>query len=201
MKRPARPALEIYPLTPERWSDLTQLFGERGACAGCWCMWWRLPRAQWMKQKGAANKEGFRAVVQAGPPPGLLAYADGEAAGWCALAPRTDYPRLANSRVLKPLDTKPVWSISCFFVARRFRRRGISLALLRAAAAYARTQGAALIEGYPYEPKSGWPDVFYYTGQASTFRKAGFREVARRSPTRPIMRRALRTPPRVGNSR
>ncbi len=192
MKRPSKLALEICPLTPERWSDLTQLFGERGACGGCWCMWWRLPRAQWVKQKGAANKQAFRAVVHAGPPPGLLAYANGETVGWCALAPRTNYPRLAKSRVLKPVDTKPVWSVSCFFVARLFRRRGVTLALLKAAAAYARSQGAVLLEGYPCEPKSGYPDVFYYTGLASTFRKAGFREVARRSPTRPIMRRTLR---------
>ena len=154
-------------------------------------MWWRLSRAQWVKQKGLANQRALQAVVEAGPPPGLLAYADGEPVGWCALAPRADYPRLANSRVLKPVDDEPVWSISCFFVARKFRRQGVTLALLKAAAAYARSQGASLLEGYPCEAKAGYADVFYYTGLASTFRKAGFREVARRSPSRPIMRRAL----------
>jgi GNAT superfamily N-acetyltransferase len=184
-------APSIYPLSPNRWTDLVTLFGERGACGGCWCMWWRLSRAQWVKQKGLANQRAFRDVVKSGPPPGLLAYADGEAVGWCALAPRADYPRLANSRILKPVDDEPVWSISCFFVARGFRRKGVTLALLKAAAAYARSQGASLLEGYPCEPKAGYPDVFYYTGLASTFRKVGFREVARRSPSRPIMRLAL----------
>ena len=191
MKRPRKPLLSIYPLTPERWPDLTRLFGERGACGGCWCMWWRLPRAQWVRQKGFENQQAFRALVTAGPPPGLLAYSNGEAVGWCALAPRADYPRLANSRILKPVDEKPVWSVSCFFVARGFRRQGVTLALLEAAAAYARSQGAERLEGYPCESKDGYPDVFYYTGLASTFRKARFREVARRSPTRPIMRRVL----------
>jgi GNAT superfamily N-acetyltransferase len=191
MKRSGKPVLSFHPVTPERWADLAHLFGERGACGGCWCMWWRLPRAQWVRQKGLANQRAFRALVMAGPPPGLLAYSNGEAVGWCALAPRANYPRLANSRILKPVDDKPVWSVSCFFVARGFRRQGVTLALLEAASAYARSQGAELLEGYPCEPKAGYPDVFYYTGLASTFRKAGFREVARRSPTRPIMRRAL----------
>lgn len=191
MKHPAKPALKIHPLTPARWPDLVQLFGERGACGGCWCMWWRLPRTQWVRQKGLSNQGAFYKVVEAGPPPGLLAYANGEAVGWCAVAPRTDYPRLATSRILKPVDDTPVWSVSCFFVARGFRRRGVTLALLQAAAAYARSRGAQVLEGYPCEPKSAYRDMFYYTGVASTFRKAGFREVARRSPTRPIMRRRL----------
>jgi len=192
MKRPATPPLTIHPLTSERWPDLVRLFGERGACGGCWCMWWRLPRARWVGQKGLANQKAFRAVVEAGPPPGLLAYAGDEPVGWCALAPRTDYPRLETSRILKPVDDQPVWSVPCFFVARGCRRRGVNLALLKAAASYARSRGARMLEGYPSDPKPGYPEVFYYTGLTSAFRKAGFREVARRSPARPIMRRELR---------
>ena len=184
----AAPELKFLPLTAGRWRDFEKLFGERGACAGCWCMWWRLPRAQWTRQKGDGNKMAIRKIVKAGEIPGLLAYADGQPVGWCAIAPRQIYPRLATSRVLKPVDDQPVWSVTCFFVARPFRLRGVTVALLKAAVEFAWKKGAKIIEGYPTEPKKEQPDVFVYTGLASAFRKAGFVEVARRSETRPIMR-------------
>src|SRR5215475_4045813 len=134
-KMPPKPGgkLEIHGLIPERWPDLERLFGERGACGGCWCMFYRLPRTQWLKQKGSGNKRAFRAVVRSGEVPGLIAYADGQPVGWCALGPRRGYPRLAASRNYKPLDAEPVWSITCFFVARPYRRRGVTLALLKEA--------------------------------------------------------------------
>lgn len=183
--------IEIHPLAPDRWKDFAVLFGKNGACAGCWCMWWRLPRAQWQRQRGAGNKRAIHRLVNVGPPPGLLAYVDGRVAGWCALAPRGDYPLLARSRVLKPVDDTPVWSVTCFFVARPFRRHGLTVALLRAAAKFAQQNGARILEGYPREPRREQPDAFVYTGLAAAFRKAGFVEVARRSATRPIFRRTL----------
>lgn len=186
-----RPALrlEFRPLTPGRWPDLVRLFGERGACGGCWCMWWRLPRSRFVRQKGAGNKRAFKRIVDAGGTPGLLAYHDGEPVGWCALAPRETYPVLERSRVLKRVDAEPVWSVSCFFVARPFRRRGVTVALLQAAVRYARARAARVVEGYPVEPGRGrMPDAFAWTGTASAFRRAGFVEVLRRSATRPIMR-------------
>jgi GNAT superfamily N-acetyltransferase len=182
----------IHPLTPDRWADFVKLFGKKGACAGCWCMWWRLPRAQWREQRGAGNKRAIHGIVKAGPPPGLLAYVDGQPAGWCALAPRGVYPGLAKSRVLRPVDDRPVWSITCFFVARPFRRCGLTVRLLRAAGRFARQHGAQVLEGYPTDTTRVQPAVFVYTGLASAFRKAGFVEVARRSATRPIFRRLLR---------
>ncbi len=154
-------------------------------------MWWRLLHAAWQRQKGAGNKRAFRKVVTAGPPPGVLAYAGDRPVGWCAVAPRTDYPRFGRSRVLAPVDDEPVWSVTCFFVARPWRGRGVSRALLEAATRYARARGGRIVEGYPIDAKGKAPDVFVYTGLASAFEQAGFREVARRSPTRPIMRRAL----------
>ncbi|MEW6156586.1 MAG: GNAT family N-acetyltransferase [Verrucomicrobiota bacterium] len=181
-------AMQCVPLTAERWEDFEALFGDRGACGGCWCMWWRLTHAQFVHQKGAGNKQAMQQLLASGASPGILAYLDGEVAGWCALAPRTAYARLANSRVLKPVDDQPVWSITCFFVARQFRRRGVSLALVNGAIAFARQQGARILEGYPIEIGKDQPDPFVYTGLASTFRNAGFNEVARRSPTRPLMR-------------
>ena len=183
--------LRIHPLTPDRWGDFVRLFGPKGACAGCWCMWWRLPHHQWLKQKGAGNKRAIHGIVQADEVPGLLAYVGEDPVGWCAVAPRATYPRLATSRTLKPVDDQPVWSVPCFFVAKAYRRRGVSLALLKAAVEFARERGAQIIEGYPTEPRKDQPDVFVYTGLASTFRRAGFKEVARRTPFRPIMRRSL----------
>ncbi|MBI2837218.1 MAG: GNAT family N-acetyltransferase [Acidobacteria bacterium] len=183
----------IQPVTADRWADFESLFGTRGACGGCWCMWWRLKRSQFEKQKGAGNRRAMKRIVDAGGAPGLLAYQDGAPIGWCSVAPRSDFAVLARSRVLAPVDTRPVWSIVCFFVARPYRRHGITVKLLRAAVQYAGQRGARIVEGYPVVPKKGRvPDVFAFTGLVSAFEKAGFREVARRSETRPIMRRGVR---------
>ena len=188
----ARKRLEIHPLTSDRWEDLVALFGERGACGGCWCMWWRLARSAFEKGKGAGNRRALRRIVTAGEVPGLIAYRDGTPAGWCSIAPREQYPVLSRSRVLAPVDDRPVWSIVCFFVWKPFRRTGLTAALIEGAVAYAKKNGAAIVEGYPVEPKTGrLPDAFAYTGLALSFRRAGFTEVARRSATRPVLRRYL----------
>lgn len=155
-------------------------------------MWWRLRRAEWQKGKGQGNRKKLRALAGSATPPGILAYVGKEAAGWCAVAPRQEYSLLERSRVLKPVDDQPVWSVTCFFIARQFRKSGMSAELLQAAVRFARKRGARIVEGYPIEPGTARvPEVFAYTGFVSTFRKAGFSEVARRSPTRPIMRRTL----------
>jgi len=183
------PVLEFHPLTPERWKDLEALFGQRGACGGCWCMWWRLKRSQFEKQKGQENKKTFKKIVDSGEIPGLLAFANGQPIAWCSVAPRETYPVLERSRILKRIDDKAVWSVVCFFVAKPFRHKGVTLKLLKAAVKYAKECNARIIEGYPVEPKkTSMPDVFAFTGLAATFHKAGFVEVLRRSETRPIMR-------------
>jgi GNAT superfamily N-acetyltransferase len=181
--------VRVWPLTPERWSDFETLFGARGACAGCWCMWWRLTRAEFRRQQGEGNRQAIKAIVEAGQQPGLLAYVGDVPAGWCAVAPRDEYAALNRSRILKPVDDRPVWSVVCFFVAKRFRDQGLTVRLLAAATDFVRQQGGGIVEGYPVEPKKGRaPDPFVYTGLVSAFRKAGFVECARRSATRPIMR-------------
>jgi GNAT superfamily N-acetyltransferase len=152
-------------------------------------MWWRMKRVLFKQNKGEKNRRAFQKIVAAGETPGILAYADGEPVGWCALAPREDYPLLENSRVLARIDGEPVWSITCFFVAKPYRGKGVTRQLAKAAVDYARKRGARIIEGYPVDSKTGrMPDPFVYTGLISTFRSAGFEEVLRRSPTRPIMR-------------
>jgi GNAT superfamily N-acetyltransferase len=171
---------------------MVELFGPNGACGGCWCMWWRLKRSQFVKQKGPGNKRALKRLVDSGDAPGLIAYAGNRPVAWCSVGPRDVYPVLDRSRVLKRVDDQPVWSVVCFFVARAFRRQGVTARLLKAAADYARKHGAALLEGYPVDPRKGaMPDVFAYTGFPSAFRKAGFVEVARRSPSRPMMRLRL----------
>jgi len=181
------------PATPSRWADVETLFGERGACAGCWCMFWRLPRKDFSAGKGAGNRRALQKLVRANARPGVIAYAGKEPVGWCAVAPRADYVSLANSRVMAPVDDRPVWSVSCLFVRRDFRKRGLSARLIDAAVKFAASRGARIVEGYPVEPAGGkTADAFVWTGVASSFRTAGFREVARRTPTRPIMRRTLR---------
>jgi GNAT superfamily N-acetyltransferase len=183
----------FHPLTPDRWDDLVALFGPRGACGGCWCMTWRLSRADFSRNKGDKNKRALKKIVMAGDPPGILAYDGATPVGWCALAPRTDYPALERSRVLKPVDGEPVWSVSCFFIAMGYRRQGLSVALLEAVIKFAKKRGAKILEGYPSAPYAeNVPAPFIWTGTEAAFRRAGFREAARRSKTRPIMRYAIR---------
>jgi GNAT superfamily N-acetyltransferase len=175
-------------VTPERWGDLEKLFGVRGASGGCWCMWWRLPRAQFNQQVGQKNKEALKAIVESGEPPGLLAYAGDEPIAWCSVGPREVFSALDRSRTLKRVDDEPVWSIVCFFVAKPYRRQGVMAPVLAAAVEYARAHGARIVEGYPVEPAKALSGYSGYTGVVSAFRKAGFVEVLRRG-SRPIMRR------------
>lgn len=183
------PKLRFQPLTPERWGDFEKLFGSRGACAGCWCMWWCIPRSRFVEQQGERNRAAMKKIVGAGEIPGLLAYCGGEPIGWCAVGPRETYPVLERSRILKRVDARPVWSVVCFFVAKAFRGKGVTVALLQAAVNHVRRRGGKIVEGYPLEPRKGKiPDAFAYTGLVSAFQKAGFTECVRRSETRPIMR-------------
>jgi GNAT superfamily N-acetyltransferase len=188
----ATKTLKFYSVTPSRWADLERLFGSHGACGGCWCMFWRLPRKQYELHKGDRNKTALRKLVESGRRPGILAYAGREPIGWCAVAPRSEYVALERSRILQPVDDEPVWSISCLFVRKDFRRQGISSLLLQQAAALAKKQGAKIVEGYPSDPASEKsPDPFLWHGVTSAFVAAGFKEVARRSASRPIMRMVL----------
>src|SRR5438105_1192945 len=146
------PQFAFRPATPARWPDLARLFGERGACGGCWCMVWRLPRTDFMRGKGAGNKRALQTIVANEQRPGVLAYAGEEPVGWCAIAPRDEYVALRRSRVLAPVDERPVWSISCLFVAKPFRRQGLSVRLIKEAVKFARSQGARIVEAYPVIP-------------------------------------------------
>jgi GNAT superfamily N-acetyltransferase len=155
-------------------------------------MWWRLTRSEWERGKGSLNKRAFKRIVYSGEVPGIIAYAGRLPVGWCAVAPRESFSALERSRVLKPVDEKPVWSIACFFIARAYRGKGVAAGLVGAAVEFAGRKKAKIVEAYPVEPRKGrLPDAFAWTGTVSLFRKAGFKEVLRRSKTRPIMRRTV----------
>lgn len=187
------PALAFRPATAERWVDVERLFGpERGAASGCWCMWWRLTRGAWTARGREGRKADFKEIVAAGEVPGILAYDGTRPVAWCAVAPRAATPGLDRSPVAKPVDGAEVWSITCFYVDKAYRRAGMLDALVEAAVAHARQHGARIVEAYPHDraERAGVVDVF--TGLASVFRRCGFTEVARRTSGRPVMRRALR---------
>jgi hypothetical protein len=182
--------LDFFPVTPDRWDDLEQLLGPRGANSGCWCLWWRLSRAEFGRQTAAQRRAGLKELVDSGHVPGILAYAGSEPVAWVSIGPRDSFPPLERSRTLKRVDDRSVWSIVCFFVAKPYRDRGLMVALLQGAVAYAASQGAQIVEGYPVDPGETRVDggSSGFMGLASAFRKAGFVEVARPSESRVIMR-------------
>ncbi|MBI5354392.1 MAG: GNAT family N-acetyltransferase [Chloroflexi bacterium] len=180
--------LSFHPLTQKLWRDFEMLFGAHGACGGCWCMFWKLRGKDYSENTGDPARQMQKSIVDAKIVPGLLAYSEGYPVGWVAVEPRKAYPKLAHSRILKPIDDEEVWSITCFYVENKHRRKGITVELLKAAIAHVKKQGGKIVEGYPVETKQYQPAPFIFTGTASAFVQAGFQEAARNSPTRPIFR-------------
>jgi GNAT superfamily N-acetyltransferase len=183
--------LSFHPLTQKLWRDFEMLLGARGACGGCWCMFWKLRGKDFSENIGDSARQMQKSIVDAKTVPGLLAYSEGYPIGWIAVEPRSQYPKLAHSRVLKPVDAQEVWSITCFFVEKNHRHKGITVELLKAAAEYVKSCGGKIVEGYPVDAQQNQPDPFVYTGTASAYKQAGFVEVARNLPTRPIFRYSL----------
>lgn len=186
-QRPAKALLElgIVPLTPDLWPALEDLFGEKGACNGCWCMYWRIGSA-YRRRPRDLNRQDFEEVVRNGPPPGLLAFHGELPVGWCQITPRATLPWIDRTRRLRRIDDLPVWSISCLYVRIGYRRRGVTRALIDAALEAAQKAGAPAVEAYPVDGDRS-PSATS-TGYATMFSNAGFKEVARHSPERPIMR-------------
>jgi GNAT superfamily N-acetyltransferase len=181
--------LTIRPLRPDLWPALEHLFGKNGACGGCWCMYWRIGSAYHQRPR-EQNKAAFREVVKQGPPPGLLAFDGDLAVGWCQLTPRRALPWLDRAWRLKRVDVAPVWSLSCFYVRKGYRRRGVTSALIAAALKVAKSAKAPALEAYPLD--ADLTPSASSTGYPSTFARAGFKTVARRVPPRPIMRHDLK---------
>ncbi|MFC5663904.1 GNAT family N-acetyltransferase [Kitasatospora misakiensis] len=177
---------------PARWADVEALLGQRGSVKGCWCMFFRQTPQERRTEWGEGNRRALKGLVDAGAAPGLVAYRDGEPAGWCSVAPRAEYSRLDRSPVTKPVDDTEVWSLVCLFVDRRHRGAGVSRALVRAAVAHARAGGASVLEAYPVDESLGPVSADdAYHGLAGVLAAEGFAEVARRTAKRPVMRLAL----------
>jgi predicted GNAT family acetyltransferase len=187
----------IMPLTPELWPAFEALFGKSGACYGCWCTHFRLPPALRRVNDRQRNKDHMRARVEAGPPPGLLAFDGEEAIGWMQVGPRADVPEWNRpARASAPLDPgdagdPAVWVVSCFFIHRQARGRGLTHALVAGGIDFARSNGARLLESCPMTQSKTSGSIGLFVGSTRVFARAGFRAVAERKPGRPLMRLAL----------
>ena len=183
--------LIIRPLTPELWPAFEDLFGKGGASNGCWCMYWRIG-SEYHKRAREKNQSAFREIVKRGPPPGLLAFDGEQAVGWCQLTRRDDLPWLDKARFFKRVDDVPVWSISCFYIRRGYRKQGVMSALIAEAVKAAKRAKAPALEAYPVDTEQPGSTSNVFTGTVSAFTRAGFKPVAHRIPARPIMRHDLK---------
>ena len=196
-------AVDVRPVTPELWSDLERFFGPSGAYSNCWCAFFRVRSKDFdagCRENGKANRELLRRLTLEGAVPGLLAYRDETPAGWVSVAPREQFVRVGNSKLLRPEDPKAadeqgVWSVVCFWTPRANRRQGISAVLLEAAVDYAYTNGANAVEGYPVDVSKKWiGGAGIYHGTVGQFERAGFVTARRPSDARAVMRHQRRTP-------
>ena len=184
--------VELRTASAELADDIAAVMSDCGDARSCWCAFWSRPRAEFEAGWGGGNKRWFMKRLHSSPHPiGLLAYVNGEPAAWCAVAPRADHARLAKSRAMAAVDDLPVWSITCFVVAKRFRRRGLMRRLIDGAVALAREQGAPAVEAYPLASQRKLNSGELYVGSLASYVDAGFEEVARHSPSRAIMRKQL----------
>jgi GNAT superfamily N-acetyltransferase len=173
------------PLTPDRFADIEVVFGDRGIARSCFCMHWRRPDGGFDDKRD--NRDRFADVAAEGRPPGLIGYVEEGPVGWVQVGPRHEFPTLDRSRLLKRVDDVEPWSINCFVVRTGYRKQGVGAGLLTAAIAFAKHEGAEVIEAYPVDgPRSSGVD--YFTGTLSMFDKHGFVELIRRNDTRPIVR-------------
>ncbi|WP_243226107.1 GNAT family N-acetyltransferase [Microbacterium sp. CIAB417] len=191
------PEITTEPATPQRWEDVQHTFSGGGDGRSCQCAWFTLTNAEFNRSTAEERRELLHDEVDAGPPPGLIAYVDGEPAGWVRVGPRTVQRRIARTRAIvtstpEPLDDESVWAITCFVVRKEYRGLGLNARLLDAAVVFARSSGARVVEGYPVDTSPGRVrsnDLFH--GALSTFLSAGFSESAAPKPGRPIVALAL----------
>ena len=182
--------LTVETLSKKNWGKFIELFGVKGACGNCWCMYYRLSKSDFQEGKiDEGNKNAMKELVWNNQPAGLMALYEGRAIAWCAFAPRENFSKLGRSRVHKRIDDKPVWSIPCFFIHKDFRRQGVSVQLLKGVINFAKQNRIKIVEAYPTIPtKDILPDTFAWIGLYKSFERAGFEIVDRTSKNRPMVR-------------
>jgi ribosomal protein S18 acetylase RimI-like enzyme len=191
--------VRVMPIARAPWSDVDAVFGTRGDPARCWCQYFKGTAESWRTGDRQAFRDALHDQARAeGPGPGVIARRDGQAVGWCAVEPRSAYPALARSRLLRdhlatPEHEPSVWSVTCFVVPVRFRHQGVAQALLAGAVEHARRQGARTLEAYPVDAarKDRVSAAELYHGPLSLFLAAGFTEAARPSDSRAVVRLEL----------
>ena len=190
--------IRVRPLEADHWPVIETLFGKNGACGGCWCMYWRLPRGGklWEQNKGPRNKRAFKRLVTSGKVHGCLAFVEEEPVGWCCVGPRRDFPRLERTKALQTDWDEGTWSVVCFFIRSGWRHRGVATQLLKGAVEVARRNGAARLEGYPVRPSPTGtgeiPAAFAWTGVAQLLVGQRFKNVTPPDNKRDIYVRRFR---------
>lgn len=182
--------LTFEAVSRNNWNKFTILFGAKGACGNCWCMYYRLSKIDFNEGKlNDGNKEAMYELVKQNKSTSIIASYQDVPIAWCAFAPREDFDKLKKSRVHKPIDNEKAWSIPCTFIHKDFRRKGVSVALLKGLIKYAAQNNIKIIEAYPTIPtQEKLPDSFAWIGLYKSFERAGFKIVDRTSKHRPMVR-------------
>jgi GNAT superfamily N-acetyltransferase len=183
-------------LQPDLWPAFERLFDPNGACGGCWCMWWRVEsQKNWKEFRGDKAKETFKSLIQKGKAHGMLAFSGDEPVGWCSFGPRIDFPCLARVRAYKRDDISDVWSVTCFFIDRKWRGKGLARGLLRASVEMMKKRGVKIVEGYPMTTTRDGRRLsagMIWRGPLKIFEELGFKTVQSTNPFKPLVRLEFR---------
>jgi GNAT superfamily N-acetyltransferase len=187
---------ETHPVTPDRFEDFADVVNPHRRATHCWCLSHRLPQADIDALGEGSREQAARRLCEREHPPGVVTYHDGAPVGWVSISPRAEIPRLATSRLIRPVDDVPVWSVICVVVRSGHRRQGVATASLEGAVAYAAAHGAPAVEAYPVDPPGRMDTTMAFVGTRAMFERVGFEVVGRTEAVasrlpRLVMRRRL----------
>lgn len=166
---------QTHPVTPDRFEDFADVINPNRRETHCWCLSHRL-RAPEIEERGHGSREqAMRSLCEEHYPPGVITYSDDVPVGWCNIGPRADIPRLAGSKLIRPVDDVPVWSIICVVVRGGHRKKGVSAHLIEGAVQYAADNGAPAVEAYPVDPPGRMDTTMAFVGTRAMFERVGFR--------------------------